>query len=446
MIKKCFLFFLFLVSGTILFAEVIKIKEIKVEVDGITRPFAVKRELNIYEGQEFSSEEELDDYLYLSKNQLDDLRIFKEVTFIPEYIPGNSEPREVIVNVILTDTWNIMALPYPKYDSNDGFEMSLRLRDYNFLGLMEPLRINLNYSYDEDGNNQFETELSYTLNFLIADHNFYLSLTESFIYEPEEEYGDDFYMNTSAKFGSTWLLPYDIYEGNHPEYYAYLSGEKDYNFEGMSDDKDQVELGFTHGFDLGQPAWDDNNYREGYAYNLENDWDWEIDEVVDLSATISADMEVHKDLYPLGYSGRVGIVQNLLDDRSDVEGYFRGIKEIEEREAGGFLYMNNALYITVWNSPSFWELHGGPTLDVGYLWNPGEDPDYDSSDPDSDKYISNIAWSIGVEGLCYPAFAKSFVARISIGLSGSGFMDSEGSTTSKIKDNLELYFALGKFF
>jgi len=61
-------------------------------------------------------------------------------------------PVTIMINV--EDTWNIIALPRPYY-KNDVFDLTIKARDYNFLGTMNPLRIDIGYIYDEDKRHSF---------------------------------------------------------------------------------------------------------------------------------------------------------------------------------------------------------------------------------------------------------------------------------------------------
>ncbi|MDC7223287.1 MAG: hypothetical protein PQJ60_06055 [Spirochaetales bacterium] len=447
MIKKSILCVLFLFVALSLFGEVFYVETIEVNVEGITSRAALLRELDLKEGKEFSSEESIINFINLSKDTLDDMRLFRSVTIFYDLGTPQGERIPVTLTVDVIDSWNLAILPIPSYDSNDGFEMSLKVRDYNFLGQMEPLRISFDYVYDDyEKQNEFEISASYTFNFPIREHNFYLKVGQEFNYLPDDDYGDTFYMGSSLKFGTSYVLPWDIYEGNYLNYNLYTTLDKDYSLEEISDERDEVELGFTHGLNLGQTSWDGNNYRDGFSSSLVNDWEYNWDSNPDndsdsdddddeiWSVTLTGLFQYHKDFYPMGYSGRVGVVQNVLNDTtSNIDDYFRGILEREDREAGGYIFMNNALYLTIWNNESFWEIMGGPCLDVGYLWQRLDG-------------VDALAWSVGLEGLCYPAFAKSFQARLTIGMSGNGFTESSGSTASKIKENLEIDFQLGKFF
>jgi len=52
------------------------------------------------------------------------------------------------------DTFNFIILPRPFY-KNGVFDLTVKGRDYNFLGTMNPLRVDLGYKYDEDKQHSF---------------------------------------------------------------------------------------------------------------------------------------------------------------------------------------------------------------------------------------------------------------------------------------------------
>ena len=439
MIKKVVFLLLFLSMCFCLSGEEFYIGDIDVSIEGMTNRQSLLRVMKLRIGQKFNSERELENELKIVKDRLDNTRIFKSVVITKEFQSAIDGKIPVVVLVNIVDSWNIIALPYPKYDSNNGFEFKIAVRDYNFMGFMEPLRLDLKYIYDENNKHNFESRFIYTVNFPIAGHSCSLKLSQGFFYTPDDAYGDDFYMNSDLSLGTSFQFPWDIYDGNKVSYTLSASIDQDYiPGNNISENRDELSLGFSHGLSLGHIGWNGNNYREGIYYSLRNDWSYDIDDDRDFNqawdTSVSATSEFHKDMYPLGYSGRIGLVQNLWEGKqSNIEEPFRGILERDSLTAHGYAYFNNGLYITVWNDENFWEIMGGPILDIGYLWDVPEGQD-------------NVAWSIGVDGLCYPAFAKSFQARITIGMSGNGFMESEGETFARIRQNLELFFGLGTFF
>jgi hypothetical protein len=51
----------------------------------------------------------------------------------------------VDLHVAVRDSWNLVPLPYAKYDQNEGFMAGLRGRDYNFLGGLRTLEFDFDY-------------------------------------------------------------------------------------------------------------------------------------------------------------------------------------------------------------------------------------------------------------------------------------------------------------
>ena len=129
------------------------IRNITFDSNGRSRPFALFYYGEFKEGEKIEGDEELEKYIKEKTQILYNQRVLQSVTI--EYVLGDTNqdgtiPVDLLVKTV--DTWNIIALPQPKYDSNKGFEFSIRARDYNFFGTMNALRINLEYEH------QFEEE------------------------------------------------------------------------------------------------------------------------------------------------------------------------------------------------------------------------------------------------------------------------------------------------
>jgi len=60
----------------------------------------------------------------------------------------------VTIMTKVEDTWNIIALPRPFY-KNGVLDFTIKARDYNFLGTMNPLRVDIGYKYDENEQHSF---------------------------------------------------------------------------------------------------------------------------------------------------------------------------------------------------------------------------------------------------------------------------------------------------
>jgi hypothetical protein len=93
----------------------------------------------------------------------------------------------VDVTITAKDTWNIVAIPQPKYSSNTGFDITLKARDYNFLGTMTPLKIDIGYSHDEKKQNSFFLMLDSNIPFTAYGLNWNIKFYNDFIYRPDTE-------------------------------------------------------------------------------------------------------------------------------------------------------------------------------------------------------------------------------------------------------------------
>jgi hypothetical protein len=158
------------------------IKAIEFDIEGRTKESALTRSAGFKTGEEFTSEEALNAYIEEKTQLLINNRVLAEATIewrLAEEADGISG---VVLVVHTVDTRNFIILPEPKYSSNKGFEPALKLRDYNFLGTMTPLKIDLGYSSDEyhvdeasRGQYSLETEIEYPFTAFGFNWNFYFA-------------------------------------------------------------------------------------------------------------------------------------------------------------------------------------------------------------------------------------------------------------------------------
>ena len=158
------------------------IREIEFSVDGITRPFALMTHGEFTKGQRFTGRENLEAYLALKQQLLINQRVLEEVHI--EYFLGESEedgalPVKLLVSV--RDSRNIVVLPVPRYTTSDGFSLSLKARDYNFLGTMSTLRVDLGYN-QRDGDRSFNFSIESDTPFQAAGLNWNLTFNHFFDY------------------------------------------------------------------------------------------------------------------------------------------------------------------------------------------------------------------------------------------------------------------------
>jgi len=297
------------------------IREIEFDVIGQSRPFALISGGNFKEGEKITGKDNFDKYLALKNQLLINQQVLEEVTI--EYFIGESEddgalPVKLLVHV--KDTWNIIVLPYPKYDSNDGFSITLKARDYNFLGTMSALRVDLGY---ENGNGEqgvnFSLEsdvpfqaagLNWIFNF---DHFFGYTFNEPLFYQNvtglslllpwrtttftagfnqyitvnEENTAEDidvFDLDNRyyGVYGSTelfafWKLPLGVEIGGFGEleYIPGISGKINYPYSSM-DEPRKLVTSFNHSIGFGRIDWI-GNYRKGLSASIGNSYQWYFD-------------------------------------------------------------------------------------------------------------------------------------------------------------------------
>lgn len=114
---------------------------------GRSLPAALMYHGELKTGERISGRAGLEAYLRQKWQLLYNQRVLESVSI--EHTEGEAgEDGAIPVDLLITtvDSWNIIALPRPLLDDNDGFDLTIKARDYNFLGTMSPLRIDLGYN------------------------------------------------------------------------------------------------------------------------------------------------------------------------------------------------------------------------------------------------------------------------------------------------------------
>jgi hypothetical protein len=293
-------------------------------ITGRTRPDAVIYNGEFKEGEEIQGQANLEKYIRDKTQLLLNQRVLESVWI--DYSTGQVRedgkiPVNLVINVV--DTWNFAIIPTPRYSSNTGLELILKLRNYNFLGTMNPLTINLGYRYDQNKRSSgfFEQEANvpfrafgYFWNFKFdnyfdyrpsADEIFYFKNTsgismelpvknttftfgfdESFILNEENEeqyqklYGEyqaGFYM--SSKPYVSWEIPIGIEIGSYGDliYTPEINAVFNHEFPRWSL-KEHLKgpfLTFKHTLGFNRVDWL-GNYRRGFDVAAENSYTYDF--------------------------------------------------------------------------------------------------------------------------------------------------------------------------
>jgi hypothetical protein len=200
--KKYLLPLLFLLACFHAFSQdensIFVINSFTFNIRGVTRPTAIINKAELTEGREIIGLENLVNYVTEKRQLLLNERVLESVSIY--YIIGQSgEDGKYPVNLYIhiEDTWNKIVLPHLEYTSNTGFELTLKFRNYNFLGTMAPLEIDIGYIYSQNKKNSFLFNLDSDTPFTLFSHNWHFKFYNAFAYRPVTE-APFYYLNVTG--------------------------------------------------------------------------------------------------------------------------------------------------------------------------------------------------------------------------------------------------------
>ncbi|GAB1484337.1 hypothetical protein MASR2M78_31550 [Treponema sp.] len=478
-------------------APIFYIRSIEYKVEGITKDFALKKAGEFKLGQQILGELALKKYLKEKTQILINERVLESVEIIESRGTQESDTRiPVDLLVRVRDTWNIIALPYFKYDSNDGLELSAKGRDYNFLGTMQPLKIDLGYTIESDdlgsGNfakGAFFTEIDSNTAFVffdrdwIFDFDHYIAFSSSDGFEYENKTG----LSLAYPLGST-LLTIGAYQGvsvneknstRYREEYGeryedhwYLSNWLEASWDiptgiridGFGDlqyiPRAEFRNNYRPGGDIGEERrgptamigqslefgrinWV-GNFRRGLEVVLDNENTFNFD-TMDWNREISAETTAHLPINSFfGLSSRFEAVL-YFDDYDDKAGSpLRGILDDSVR-ADRALYLNSDFPVRVIRfMPSLWfQKRSLRIFDFEQLWTPFIDAALLHDPEKVELNDQNVLLSGGLEVVTFPLFMRSLYIRISLGFNLREAWDSKSLPNG---DGREFFFGLGHHY
>jgi hypothetical protein len=159
-----------------------RIASLSFDIEGRTQERPLRERLEIRIGAEFADLAALESYLDVKRQVLVNQRVLQESSIDYELGEAEDGVAPVAITVRTVDTWNLIALPYPKYDSNKGLLLGIRGRDYDFLGSMEPLYLNLDYQNKIDGESNFGGEVIFSLPFSMLSQAWTVSTDQSLVF------------------------------------------------------------------------------------------------------------------------------------------------------------------------------------------------------------------------------------------------------------------------
>lgn len=486
--KKLSVFFCsFLFFFSIIYAEGYRITSVRYDIKGMTRKYALATAVPVDTARVFPDRPALEQYLADLLTRLKNQRVLEEAAISPFFGIENAEGVTPVDLLIATkDTWNIIALPYPKYDSNRGFVLKLKIKDFNFFGSMRALSGDISYEYEEgqsqphnlgasvsfdipfkagvlnsNWTNDFDTsykigdkapKVGYTtgLNFSLPLHEI-ISLNFGFSqgikYNPDYKTdNDDFYLTENVYVGLPVILAKTEKHGNitwTPSaslVYNWDPRDVKKSYSGLSrDDLKGPDISLSHGISIGRIDWIDN-HRKGYAAGISQSIAYDTF-FKTYTTSYSFSGEFYHTFKHGGFASRAYLFKTF-GARTKEGGRIRGVRDAYITTDSA-LFINIDVPITVWKTD--WRALRGPEwtkwLDFEMQISPFVDIALGNNPAASSYYDIKDGWyAAGLEIIGFPNKMRSFQGRISFGIDGVLLSKELGEKSDFIKKVVNKFF------
>ena len=465
------------------------VRSVVYEVDGRTIPYFLAQKTELPEGMEFSSISDLETYLARARQRLLNERVLESVEVELGFGPiGGDGKLPADITFRVKDTWNIIVLPYFKFDSNSGLLVSGRARDYNFLGSMLPLRIDANYekNFGEDGIWSLDLDFSYPFPALDMDWSFDLSasielhaegsspsammglgissflplgpgtldlgLGQKFLFNAWEsstsEYEDKFFMISNSYVGYTyplWVSP----DGERLNIRPRVGVTGNWDIGGVEDYRLQGSPTLQAGTDLsyGTVNWQ-GNFRDGWRANLDVSLDYSVfHHNYTRSFTLASSRFDDFGWFGLGMRFKAFYLFDGADDTAGSE--LRGI--LNKRAVTDAAYVVNLdlpIRLIKFRPSDWFNKRWMRLFDFDQHWVPFFD--MSQGHYDDTWFLMTKGWyGAGLEVITFPAVMRSLFVRISIGVDLIDVLSSRSLTGRSARDGeatREIFFGLGHHY
>jgi len=465
------------------------ITEVRYEIDGRTRQWALEDVVDLRDGMEFADRDELEAYLADQTQLLVNQRQLQEasITYEERPLPEDRATRPIVITIATEDTLNIIALPYFKYDSNSGLLLSIRARDYNFFGTLQELSLDFDYEFTEDDENVYTVTAEFSVPFNMMERRWRLTFKQEFAYEAAEiEIEDnsiDFQISAGLGYDFDWLQ--QTWTASYTQGYRLMTADPDddaylesrvaleteidtgvdvpafgaltyspeiftqikYWPDGISDERAGLEPGFTQNLGAGRADWI-GNYRNGQTVRLGNTNIYNFDDV-DADYSLEFELAWYRKLWQpspevwpkAGVSSRIYsfyFIDGVDEDQDDAAQAARGI--LNDRMNGDLgIFFNADALITVWTLRPIAEGQFGGFFDVAYVRDT-TGAFYDDTAFDAER---DLKFGGGIEVIAFPLFARSLYIRGSYGVDLREVAQGTSPLSGRIR---EIFIGLGHHY
>ena len=475
------------------------------DIKGRTRPFALIDNGEFKTGEIVKGQANLDAYIRNKTQILVNQRVLKDNAVITYSVGEQSEDGSypVTLTIKVEDSWNIIALPKPEYTTNTGFELTVKARDYNFLGTMNPLRIDLGYRYDENGRNSYQFEvysdtpfsalgltwnlrfdnlfwyrpdveqpffyqnvtgLSMELPFRTTTFTFgfeeYFNLNEENSYRYQEFYHKNFQdgMYMTSKLYASWKIPTGLLVSKYGELTYNPGISATFNHElpdwPLLPFRKGPFLGFSHSLGFERINWH-ANFRDGFAASVSNSYSYNFFRLNNNDEPLSVSFTLHGAGYFIiskfsGISSRLQYRHWFYHDPDYYEQAGDNLRGIADRaiSADYMLSLNMDFPLRVWLfTPSTWFNNRKLNFfDVEIQIAPVIDLAL-YHDPKTEISFSpqNIAATGGMEFIVFSDFMRNLYIRLGYTFNIREFLSSRPLSLPE-NNNREIYLIMGHYY
>jgi len=394
--------------------EIHKLEKFNIEIDGKTREKALINEMTLKAGSEFPDKASLEQALYRQEQDLINLRVFNTISMTLS--EGNKVKDTVLytVDVKVEDSWTIYPIPYPKYNSNDGFRLGLKIFYDNALGSLNNFYLGTNITFKYDREDQKWINSEWTINPQLnavkigkLDYDFGFMQQKSYT---EKKDGDVYlekytYYNTAANVRTTFNF------GPENKYFYQVNPGIGMNYAysgtGYQGNQEPYYLSFNHGGGFSKVDWK-GNFREGFTVTAGNTLRYvhRNDSADQFKVYLDGQTSFFKILNPrMNYSTRLSGVISFMDDMNSLGVNLRGVEDSTMYGTNG-LFLNNDMNFSVIQWKGVGEAQFQPFFDIGLARRKNEALHMDR----------DLRYSTGADFILYLDKLKGLHARASIGV------------------------------
>jgi len=475
------------------------------DIKGRSRPSALISNGDFKTGEKLTGQASLDEYIRDKTQVLINQRVLKDNAAITYSLGEQEEDGSypVTLTIKVEDSWNIIALPRPHYKSDTGFELTIKARDYNFLGTMNPLRVDFGYRYDENRHNSFQFEvysdtpfrafgytwnvrfdnlfwyrpnvekpffyrnvtgLSMELPFRTTTFTFgfeeYLNLNEENSYRYAEFYHEDFQdgLYMSSRLYTTWKIPTGLLVSRYGEltYTPGISATFNHEFPSwpLLPFRKGPFLSFSHSLGFERIDWH-ANFRDGFSVSINNSYTNDFFRLNNGDEPLSISLTLHGAGYFIisrffAISSRLQYRHWFYHDPDYYEMAGDNLRGISDRSIHAdymlSLNMDFPLRVLLFTPSKWFNNRKLNFFDVEFQIAPVIDLAL-YHDPEANISFSpkNIAATGGLELIAFSDFMRNLYIRVGYTINMRGFFSSR-PIRLPVNNNREIYLIMGHFY